>query len=167
METHTKLLESALAEYKAKLEATERELNKLRIENNNFRLMLLTSAAEPDPIFLSNQKAAWSELPAEILMQFLELHEAHAKIYSELIHAKLSKHDIGEYLKKRNKDKLDEAKKYRENKNLTVNERVERRIVTKEQASQEKAVKALAKTLGKTYDEARLILEQTMNNFKK
>lgn len=147
-----------LEEYKSALALAQGDIAKLRDENNRFRLMLLTPELEPDTLFLAQKKISEAARPIEDLMMFLELHEAHVKLYSELVHTKMTKVQITEHVKEREQRKLTKAREYREAKNVPIEQRVERKMLSLEEAKIEKAVKSLAKSLKITYDAARVMI---------
>ena len=151
-----------LEKLKVLLLESQVEINKLREENNRFRLILFASPlddemAEPNAIYLAQKKLHIEVMPIERIMQMLELLEAHARSYAEILHTKLSKTQITEVVNKRNEAKLKAAREYRASKNLSVGERVEKKEKKEQLSAEEKAIRGLAKQLNLTYDAAKVM----------
>ena len=148
------------------------EINKLREENNRFRLVLFSSPldeemAEPNAIYLAQKKLHIEAMPIEQIMQMLELLEAHARVHAEILHTKLSKAEITEVVKKRDEAKLKAAREYRATKNLSIGERVEKKEKKEQLSAEEKAIRGLAKQLNLTYDAAKVMfMNMTMKKEK-
>ncbi len=144
-----------LEEYQTALTLATGEAEKLRDENNKYRLLLMTAELEPNQIYLAQQKQMWTALPLDKAMAFLELFEAHTRIFAEIVHSQMNSKQIKEYVADRDERKKKAAQDYRETKNGTPEVRAANRV----NGAQEKAVKQLAKTLKITYDAARMMLE--------
>lgn len=149
-----------LEEYKIALAAARSDNEKLREENNRFRLLLLTTPIEVDQVYLAQQKPHWAARSTEDLMMFLELYEAHARIFAELVHSKMSKTQVKEFLDKKAKSKEKAARDFRVKNNvgMTEQEKQESKILSTEEAAKAKAIKSLAKSLKITYDAAAKML---------
>jgi hypothetical protein len=161
--------ETTLEEYKIALAQARADNEKLREENNNFRLLLLTTPLEVDQVYLAQQRNHWGLRPVEELMTFLELYEAHKNVFAELVHAKMSKTQVKEFLNKKVNAKEKAAKDFRVNNNIgmTEQEKQESYVVRAENAAKDKAIKSLAKSLKITYAVAGKMLGQmTMDPMK-
>jgi len=148
-----------IEEYKQRLEQAQQDITKLTQECNHFRSMLFTQELEVNGIFLAQKRVEISAQPLETIMAALEVHEKFAKLYAEILHTQMSKDQLKAHVAKREEKKLQAARDYREQKNKTLDQRVESKMMTAEQAKKVKAIKALAKTLGKSFDEAKMMIE--------
>lgn len=142
-----------LEDYQTRLALAQGEIDKLREENNKFRLLLLTQEMEPNSIYIAQQKQTWAAMPLDKAMAFLELFETHTKIFAEIVHSQMNSKQIKEYVTEREERKKAAAKEYRDAKSP------EKKAQVAAAQGYSKAARSLAKTLKITYDAAEKMLE--------
>lgn len=156
-----KTLEETITELKAELEAAKNSIEALSKANNTFRVLMLTREGEVpaiDEVYLARTKNNWSKAPAETLLAFYEIFEAHSKLFSELILAKKGKDALKAHARAKSEAAMAEVERYRNHQTET---KVAKSPEVKTQNSKErKALLSLMKTLKVDEETAAKMLKQ-------
>lgn len=156
-----KSLEDQIDELKAELESAKCSVDALVKANNTFRVLMLSREGEVpaiDEVYLARTKNNWSKAPAETLLAFYEIFEAHSKLFSELILAKKGKDALKAHTKAKSEAAMAEVERYRNN---TAETKAAKAPEVKAQNSKErKAILSLMKTLKIDEETASKMLKQ-------
>lgn len=119
-ELQLKALREHITQLKVNLAESQTDVNKLRLENNNFRLLMLTESSVPtaDKLYIARKKLSWQDVDIETLLTYLEVFQAHTELAAELIQEKKGKNSIKQHLKDKQEASAQAVKDYRAKTNL-------------------------------------------------
>lgn len=137
---------------KMTLEARNDELR--RSISNNFRVLglALQNGIPPDVnrMHAEMNRANWASAPVELIMEYLDIIEAHREVFIDLIQIRTGKHSIKIEVERRNIDKAKMVEIERAKPIVQAKIKEEKKVVR----NCSKAVAALMKTLGLSQEDA-------------